>query len=209
MSALDKIASRLNERGDVPNQVLAKDLAIRNDAGGIAEIASGLADKDSAVQSDCIKVLYETAYIKPELVVRYLPDFIKLLTGKNNRLVWGAMIGIASVAHLEPETVYQNREIILKLMHSGSVITVDNAVKALALTSGAGEKYNRELFPFLAEHLKTCRPKEVPQHAESIFPAVNVRNRKEFIGIIQERAATATDSQKKRIEKLVRKAEKL
>ena len=59
MSTLSRIASAQGQRDEIPNQVLARDLANRDDRVGIAEIAAGLGAKDKAVRADCIKVLYE------------------------------------------------------------------------------------------------------------------------------------------------------
>jgi hypothetical protein len=42
MTALDKIASALGRRDEVPNQELARSLAASGDAQAVAEIASGL-----------------------------------------------------------------------------------------------------------------------------------------------------------------------
>lgn len=73
---------------------LARDLAQTRDRAGIAEIAANLRHPDSNVQSDCIKVLYETGYLAPELIADYVDDFLALLGSKNNRLVWGSMIAL-------------------------------------------------------------------------------------------------------------------
>ncbi len=50
---------------------LAKYFAETNNDEGIKEMVSYLNDKNKSISSDCIKALYETAYIKPELIVVY------------------------------------------------------------------------------------------------------------------------------------------
>ena len=128
MSALDKIAYALDRRDEVPNQELAKALAAKKDKKGIQEIADHLWDKDKNVQSDCLKVLYEVGFINPALIAPYTEDFIKLLSGKNNRLIWGAMIGLSTVADIRADIIFKHRAEIIEAMQAGSVITVDNAV---------------------------------------------------------------------------------
>src|SRR2546422_884291 len=100
MSALEKIASMQGRRDEVPNQELAKELAAKADRKGIKEIADNLWNKDKNIQADCIKVLYEIGYLKPELIGGYVSDFVKLLSSKNNRLVWGAMTALTTVAEI-------------------------------------------------------------------------------------------------------------
>ena len=68
MSTLDRIAYFQGRRDEVPNQELARDLAAREDQAGIREIAEALWRREPNVRSDCLKVLYEIGYLKPELV---------------------------------------------------------------------------------------------------------------------------------------------
>jgi hypothetical protein len=57
-----------NRRDEVPNQQLAKELAETENKAGIKEIAKNLQHKNKSVQSDCLKVLYEIGYLKPDLI---------------------------------------------------------------------------------------------------------------------------------------------
>ena len=106
ISVLERISYYQNRSDEVPNRELAKALAATQDAEGIHEIARHLCDKNKKVRSDCLKVLYEIGYIDPELIAPYAEDFLKLLQEKNNRLVWGAMIGLATVADRRVEAIW-------------------------------------------------------------------------------------------------------
>lgn len=207
MSAIDQIASALGRRDEVPNQELAKSLAKSGDARGIAEIAAGLQSADKAVQADCIKVLYEIGYLRPELVSAYASAFLKLLTSKNNRLVWGGMIALSTVATMAAEEIYKRADDIIGVMERGSVITVDNGVKTLALVAAAKPRFAERLFPYLLNHLKTCRDKDVPQHAEHVLAAVNARNKDAFIAVIARRLADAPASRAARLRKAIKQAQ--
>ncbi len=207
MSVIQELACSLNRRDEVPNQELARKLATGRDKTGIKEIAENLWNKDRDIQSDCVKVLYEVGYLAPELIEDYVQDFIKLLFNKNNRLVWGGMIALGTIADRKPREIRDRLDDILKVMASGSVITVDNGVKVLAKAASAGKEYNEAIFPHLIEHLKTCRPKEVAQHAESSFGAVNEENKARFIEVLNQRLPMVTDAQAARIKKLLKKLE--
>ena len=46
MSVLNRLASSIGRRDEIPNQELARDLAARKDKAGIREIAENLWNKD-------------------------------------------------------------------------------------------------------------------------------------------------------------------
>ena len=205
MSVLEKIAYLQNRRDEVPNQELAKELVHERNAEGIKEIAGNLFNKNEDIQSDCIKVLYEAGYMEPEMIADYAGDFLRLLRSRNNRLVWGAMLALSTITGIKADEIYVNLDVILKILKDGSIIAVDNAVKVLAAIAAQKDEYNKEIFPFLLEHLSKCRPKEVGQHAESTFPAVNDENRDEFIKVLEKREDSLTSAQLARIKKLYKK----
>jgi hypothetical protein len=205
MSVLNRIAYLQNRRDEVPNQELARELAEQKDRAGIREIAENLWNRNKNIQADCIKVLYEIGYIDPPLIADYAEDFLKLLRSSNNRLVWGGMIALSTVADLRADFIYAHLDEILKAMHAGSVITVDNAVKTLALAA-SDEAYRRDVFPYLLEHLRTCRPKDVPQHSEKSLPAVDASNKDDFIAVLEKRMEDLSGSQITRVKKVIKEA---
>jgi len=207
MSVIERLATSLGQRGDVANQELARDLAAKKDRAGIREIAANLSNPDKDIQADCVKVLYEVGYIAPALIADYAEDFLKLLHSRNNRLVWGGMIALGTVASLKADLVFAHRAEIEKVMDEGSVITMDNGVLALARAAAKNEKYNKAIFPYLLNHLKTCRLKEVPQHAEKTLPAVNATNRTQFAAVVTKRMKDLSGSAVTRLTKVLREAE--
>ncbi len=209
MSAIDEIAYSLGKRDEVSNRLLAKKLASKPDISGIQEISEHLWDKNVNIQNDCIKVLYEVGMINPALIGHYYRDFLKLIQSKNNRLVWGAMIALSTIAYHQADALFPHVELIMKVTKTGSVITTDAGIKTLGLIGSVKPEYREAVFPFLLDHLKTCRPKEVPQHSESTLPAVDTGNRKEFIAILNERIEDLTSTGLKRVKKVIRTAENL
>ena len=207
MSVLDRIAHLQNRRDEVPNQELARDLAEKRDREGIREIAENLWNKDKNIQADCIKVLYEIGYIDSSLIADYAEDFLKLFKSRNNRLVWGDMIALSTVAELKADFIHAHMAEILKAMNTGSVITVDNAVKVLALAA-TNDVYRPAIFPYLLEHLRACRPKDVPQHSEMSLPAVDANNKNELIAVLEKRMEDLSASQITRVRKVIKTAEK-
>jgi hypothetical protein len=209
MTALERIAHFQNRRDEIPNQELARELAAACDHDGIREIAENLRNPNKGIQADCIKVLYEIGYIDPELIAEYADEFIRLLHNRNNRMVWGGMIALSTVAALKPQVVIVHLDEIETAMEKGSVIAMDNGVQALARAASTHEKYAREIVPYLLEHLRTCRPKEVPQHAEKTLPAINTANKSRFISVLESRTDDLSGSALARVQKVMKQAESL
>jgi hypothetical protein len=207
VSVLNKIAFFQKRRDEVPNQRLAKELAQAKNKKGIQEIAGNLWSENPDVQTDCLKVLYEIGYLDPGLIAGYLDDFLKLLHSKNNRLVWGSMIALSTIAGIRPNGLYPHYPEIMKAMDKGSVITQDNGVKTLGLIASAGDAYQKPIFPYLLRHLATCRPKDVAQHSEKTLAAVTAGNKGEFIKVLKQRLSHLTASQAARVRRVIKAAE--
>jgi hypothetical protein len=204
LSVLDRIAFFQNRRDEVPNQLLAKELAEKENKVGIKEIAENLRNKNQNVQSDCLKVLYEIGYLKPVLIADYTQNFLALLKSKNNRMVWGAMIALATIADKKPKEIYARLGDVTDAMDKGTLITVVWGTKVLAKIAAADKTYKQKIFPLLTAQLKKCLPRDVPVHAESILPAIDSENKQEFLSIIDERKIEMTASQRARLKKVTK-----
>jgi len=205
MTIVILLASQLNRNDEEPNIELAHKLANEEDHTGIEEIIENLSCKDKGIQHDCIKVAYEIGQVKPELIGKYAPTFIALLKSRDNRLVWGAMTALATIAETASEAIMAHLDTLKRAMNTGSVITVDKGVLTLAKLAAVSKKNSDEIFPFLLQHLKSCRPKEIPQHAESMFVAVTDENKEAFLNILREREQYLTAPQQKRVKKIYKK----
>ena len=206
MSIIDKLATSLGRKDDVPNQELAKEIAETNDKSAVAELIEILKTAtDKKIQSDCIKTLYEIGYLKPDLISEYYQYFLELLKNKNNRLVWGAMIALKTISNIRPKEIYDNLIEILDATENGSVITNDNGI-AILINLSKKKEYLSNTFPLLMEQLKKCEPKQLPMYAERTLPIINAKNKIEFVNLLNERIIELNkDSQKKRIEKVLKK----
>ena len=208
MSIIKKLSSSLNRSDEIPNQELAIEIIKKNDSDAVKELVDNLLNNDKAIQNDCIKVLYEIGERgKPELIAQYVGTFVNLLSSKNNRLVWGAMTALGTVAKLNPTEICKEIDEVIDANEKGSVITQDWGIKVLATVSASSRIYEKKLYPYLLNFLKKCISRDVPKHAESIFATVNSANKEEFIKILKDRQKQLTPSQMTRIRKLYRKME--
>ena len=205
MSIIGRLASSSGRNDEELNIRLAEELVKGKNFKGIAELVENLFNHDQSIASDSIKVLYEVAYRAPELVEDYWESFLRLLTSKNNRMVWGGAIALATIAALRHRELYKHLDTIKKAYQNGSVITVDSCISIFAELAKADKKKEAELLPLLLQHLETCRPKEVAQHAERIAVCVNAANAEVFKVVLQKRYVSLTAPQKKRVDTLLRR----
>ncbi len=207
MTYLEKIAFFQNRRDEVPNQELARELAATKNIEGIHEIAENLGNKNKNIRSDCLKVLYEIGYLSPGLIADQVQTFLRLLDSKDNRMVWGAMIALASIASLKPKEIWTRVDDILAQTRNGTVITQVWGMRALAKVAAADPAYKAKVMPFLVEMIRTCIPRDVPTHAESILCAVDKGNAGELLSVMESRRSELTPAQLKRYKAILKQVE--
>jgi hypothetical protein len=184
MSVLRLLASVQGLKGNDANINLAKELSKSQDTLAIQELVDNLNNKDKNIQGDCIKTLYELGYLKPELIDNYYADFIRLLPGKNNRLVWGGMIALATIADLKHQEIFISISTIMDVVNKGSVITIDNGIEILARLNKY-DKYFNTTDPLLIEQLWKCPIKQLPMYIEKSLVSINKKNKEIYQTIIE------------------------
>lgn len=200
---LERLAISQNRRDELPNIELAESLVEQEDKEAIEGLVKGLKLKKE-IANDCIKVLYEIGERNPLLIAEHVHAFLDELMSRNNRMVWGAMTALATIAEYKADEIYAQIDKVNSAYKNGSVITVDNSISVIANLGKNNQHYRKELFPFLITHLETCRPKEVAQHAERISVCVDPNNFRRFQTTLENRKPMLTSAQTKRIDKLLR-----
>jgi hypothetical protein len=208
MSVLPKLASTQGRKDEEPNKELAKYLVEKNNVAGIEEVAANLWNKDRKIQIDCLSVLEQVGLLAPEMIEDYVVDFLRLIFGKDNRLIWAAMINLALIAERKPSEIFEQFGNIVEVIEKGSVITKDNGIKTLAKVASTKAEYNVLVFPYLIEQLESCRSKSVPQYSESMMIAVTSGNEDRYLGVLKGRFDELSTAQQRRVTKLLRAFEK-
>ena len=205
MSVLQKLATSLNRRDEVPNQELAKEISAANDQQAVRELVDNLLNKNRGIQNDCIKVLYEIGERKPALIAPYAADFVALLNSKNNRMQWGAMTALYMISSENPKVIYAAMPKIMAACEAGSVITRDNAVNIL-ISLCAVKQYAGNSFSLLLEIVQNSPVNQVPMYAERAMPVINDKNKSAFIQVLSSRLADIEkETGRKRVEKVIAK----
>lgn len=206
MSVLGRLASALGRNDERPNIELAEALAASADAAAAAELVAALAGP-IAVASDAIKVLYELGERRPELVAPYAEEFIAPLASKNNRMVWGALAAIATVAALRADAVLAALDAILAAADASTVIAKDKANAMLVNLAKAG--HAAQVLPILLSRLGDAAPNQFPTYAEQIAAVVDAGHKPKLIEILEARLPGVEGRAKRaRVEKLLTKLRK-
>ncbi|MFC2063723.1 hypothetical protein ACFLXB_01330 [Chloroflexota bacterium] len=209
MTVIERISYYQNIRNEKPNQQLAKDLAEDQDTAGITEIAAHIRDKNASIRSDCLKVLYEIGYLEPHLITPYVNDFLSLLESKQNRMVWGGMIALSTIADIVPEKIWMEKNKVINAIRKGSVITTITGVKVLSALAAHDRAYSDALFPILITILETCIPRDVPTHAESMLGSINVNNKAMVLDLLKAREEELSKSQMTRLRRVIQKIQEI
>lgn len=209
MTVITQLSSSLGQKGNDANIALAKEIAEAENKNAIKELVENLKNKDKKIQADCIKTLYETAYIKPDLIADYYAEFLELLSSKNNRLVWGGMIALTTITDLKSKELFESLDLISETVNKGSVITVDSGIEIFAKLNKHSE-YQYKVENLLTDQLWKCPSKQLPQYMEKSAISINEKNKEIYQKIINERKAECEkESQVKRLDKLLKLIEKI
>jgi hypothetical protein len=205
MSVLPRLAFSLKRRDEVPNQELAAEIAANNDVKAVEELVLLLGNKKKDIQHDAIKVLYEIAERRPSLVSGHMGVFLELLRSNNNRLQWGAMHALDSLAGENMAEIYNALPQIVDAAGKGSVITRDHAV-AILVKLASVPVYNSEALALLREQLLKSPDNQLPMYAEMILPVVPAAERTAFSSLLSGRLeGIEKESKRKRLDKVIRK----
>ena len=202
----DQLATSLGKNDEAPNIALATKIVKSSDDVAVKELIILLDDKKTAVRSDVIKVLYEIAERKVDLILPYAKNILALLDHKDNRMRWGAMSALSAISFAKPELIAKHLPQILEAMDSGTVITRDHGIVILCEASKL-KKYHHDVMELLLEQLEKSPVNQVPSYAEKIFEIISPAYIKRFETILKGRKDVSEyPAKQKRIEKLLKKA---
>lgn len=208
MSVIEKLACSLNRRDEVPNQELAAAVSAKNDKKAVAELVENLTNKNKAIRYDCIKVLYEIGEAKPKLLAEHYKAFLAGLESKDNRMQWGAMTALGTVALEKPDEVFKALAKIIDIADRGSVITRDHCVNILIKLTSL-PKFADKTFPLLNEQLLSAPTNQLPMYAERAAPIITEKYKERFVKTLTSRHGDIEkESGRKRVEKVIKKLSK-
>ena len=118
------------------------------------------------------------------------------------------MIALSTIANQTAEQLYTELERILDAFENGGTITKDAGVSVLAGIASGLPQHKQEILPILENHLKSCRPHSLAQHAERAASAFSGLDAQQFMSILNSRLADLSPSQAQRVNRLIKRVEK-
>ena len=204
MPIIELLASSQGLRSSAPNIALAEEIASTGNRDAVSELVTLLKHRDRNIQGDSLKTLYETGYRKPELIAPYYADFLELLINRNNRLVWGGMIALTTIAHIRHKELFKSLDLIMDTVNKGSVITIDCGVEILAKLNHH-DAYHNTTDPLLMDQLLKCPIKQLPTYASKSLMHMGEHSGEAYRNIITNRMNECEkESQRKRLEHILK-----
>lgn len=147
-------------------------------------------------------MLYEIGEREPALIAPFADEFIDQVSSNNNRMVWGAMTALGTIAGVSADAIWRRLGEVIDANDAGSVITQDWGIRVLATVSSTKKARETRIFPYLIAFLGNCIPRDVPKHAESMLVAVHDGNREKFVRALKAREKALKPSQMARLRKV-------
>ena len=199
------LATNLGRRDEQPNIALAEKIAAQQDIAAVAELPGLLAHNNKHIQGDAIKVLYETGARAPGLIAGHAATFIALLQSPDQRMVWGAMTALSTIAAEVPGVLHKALSSIMMAAEGPSVIARDHAVKILVTLAKVPAFYD-DAMTLLLTLLISSPENQFPTYAESIAQVMQGNDLPRLRRILRDRLpVTVTPTKARRIEKLLSK----
>ena len=168
MEILNQLSSQKGDKTEMSNKLVAEKCIANPKA--LAEIATGLKDKDKKLQSDCIEVFTLVSEVKPELVVPYADNMLPLLYSKETKTRWEAAHTLSFIAAKVPDTIFSVLPALQSLIEKDkSTIVRDYALDTVANYAKASVKASEKSYEILKFALELWGEK----HAKQVFKGFN------------------------------------
>ena len=203
-SIKELLANAMGRNDEEPNIKLAVLMAGSADEAAVGELVGLLDHPEAPVRSDAIKVLYEISRRNADLIIPHLKKLVKLLSGKENRMIWGAMSALSSLSQSHPKLLVRHLPIIVATMEKGSAITRDHGIYTLCHVARLKKQYSN-CVELLLEQIQKAPVNQVPMYGEKTAAILLPEDRHRLEKILLSRKdVMAIPTKKKRIEKLLR-----
>jgi len=210
MSIQDKLAYAQGRRDQEPNKSLAREIAETDDHGKLDELISVFESRPHVgIQKDCVLTMAWIAEINPEMIAPHSDYFIGKLNDPVNRVIWGSMITLSSIAHYVPDKLFDSLPEILDAMDTGTVVTRDHGYRIL-ITLYQNTTYKQDVFVLILEQLSRAPSNQLGQYAEKLLVVLDTSHKEEVIRVLEERRGDVTNPYHvKRLNKNLKKLYKL
>ncbi len=168
MEILNQLSSQKGDKTETSNKLVAEKCIANPKI--LAEIATGLEDKDKKLQSDCIEVFTLVSEVKPEFIVPYADNVLPLLYSKETKTRWEAVHTLSFIADKIPDTVFSVLPTLQSLIEKDkSTIVRDYTLDTVANYAKANVQASEKSYELLKFALELWGEK----HAKQVFKGFN------------------------------------
>ena len=206
MSIILELSSQLKINSNEPNKLVARKCI--SDPVLLDEIITGFNSKDKKLVGDCIEVFTEIALTNPELIIKYIHDFIPLINHKETRIRWEAMHSLALTAHLVPDVIFKLLTDIMEIIRDDkSIVVRDYSIETIVRYAATSKQAALEAFPMIEEILDLWKERHAARIIEGL---IHIQN---FIPNFADKILNITDeyleSQRSSVKKAAIKLQKI
>lgn len=206
MPIQDKLAFALDRNDQDPNKQVARRIV---DTGGkkeVDELVSFVSSQPKQrAQSDAILALAYVGELAPVLLSDQVEFLIDQLSSPINRVIFGSMIGLAHIAHLQTRKLFDALPQIIDAMDTGTVVTRDHGYRIMITLYGE-DRFQEDLFVLIQEQLMKAPSNQLGQYTERLIPVLNKTHLNSLIETLEERQNDiANEHHVKRLNKNLKK----
>ncbi|MEO9872506.1 hypothetical protein [Ekhidna sp.] len=210
MPIQDKLAFALKQKIQEPNRQAAKYIVETGGMNAVEELVAFFESKPiQRAQSDAVLTLAYTGELSPKLLVGQIDFLLEQLRSPINRVVFGSMIGLAHIAHLVKEKLYDVLPQIIDAMDVGTVVTRDYGFRIMT-TLYVDKHFQNDMFLLMQEQLMKAPSNQLGQYTERLIQELNKSHLNALIEILEERRSDIENEYHlKRLNKNLKKLYKL
>ena len=162
MEILNQLSSRKGDKTEDSNKIVAEQCVANSRL--LAEIATGLEDKDKKLQVDCIEVFTLVAEKKPECIIQYADNIIPLLCSKETKTRWEAVHTLSFIAANIPDVIFSMLPTLQSLIEKDkSTIVRDYAMDTVANYAKVSAETSEKAYEILKFALELWGEKHAKQ----------------------------------------------
>lgn len=176
-----------------------------NDIKGIEALANNIYNEKLEICLDSIKTILQIGEQKPELIDKYIFEFLRLIQIENAELNYYALKTLLTLVNLKPDEIYEDSGYVIDLMEMGEEKEADIGLQILSIIATKNDKYNLALFPYMVNYLRNSENHVFAKYAEYILKAATATNKELFNGVLTEKKIQLKGDDLNRVEEVLKK----
>lgn len=206
MSIQDQLSYALDRKDQEPNKLVAKRIVDTGNLNEVKKLIEFIETRPKQrAQSDAVLALAYVGELSPELLKGQAEFFISRLNSPINRVIFGSMIALAHIAHLERKKLFDALPHIIDAMDAGTVVTRDHGYRIM-ITLYTDDRFQEDMFLLIQEQLMKAPSNQLGQYVERLIAVLDKSDLNSLVETLEERRGDVTNEHHiKRLNKNLKK----